>query len=210
MAAEIKLIPSAIKSFLARKAAKVRADRKAMFWIRYACRWLIVGLALVAYTLAVSNAATRRAISTYEGWIAEYAAEQEAEAARAFAEDPYQLQLDAEAESVARVLYGVKDNDTDDLKTYSWCIFNRVENKAFPDTLEDVIAQPKQWMRYDPENPIIESLYQLAREQLDAWHSNSHRPVSADYVYMNWTASDICLRDAWLDGSGTHYWRYGQ
>lgn len=210
MAAEIKLIPSAIKSFLGAKAAKVRADRKAMFWIRYASRWLIVGLALVAYTLAVSNAATRRAMSTYEGWIAEYAAEQEAEAARAFAEDPYQLQLDAEAEAVARVLYGVKDNSTDDLKTYVWCVLNRVDNPAYPDTLEDVIAQPSQWMRYDPANPILESLYQIAREQLDDWHTNTHRPVSNEYVFMNWSASDICLRDAWLDGSGTHYWRYGQ
>lgn len=210
MAAEIKLILSAIKGFFATKAAKVRADRKAMFWIRYASRWLIVGLALVAYTLAVSNAATRRAISTYEGWLAEYAAEQEAEAARAFAEDPYQLQLDAEAEAVARVLYGVKDNDTDDLKTYCWCIFNRVENKAFPDTLEDVIAQPSQWMRYDATNPILEPLFQLAREQLDTWHTNSHRPVSADYVFMNWSRDDICLRDNFNEGSGTHYWRWGQ
>lgn len=210
MGIDLRYIPAKIRSVFAAKAAKIRADKKTMFWIHYACRWLIVGLALVAYTIAVSNAATRRALTTYEGWLEEYKAEQAEIAAAAVAADPYQLQLDAEAEQVARVLYGVKDNSTDDLKTYCWCIFNRVENKAFPDTLEDVIAQPKQWMRYDPTNPILEPLFQLAREQVDDWHSNTHRPVSADYVFMSWSKSDICLRDVFAEGSGTHYWRWGQ
>ena len=132
------------------------------------------------------------------------------EAARTAPVDPYESQLDAEAELLARVLYGVKDNDEGDLKTYCWCVFNRVENKAFPDTLEDVIAQPSQWMRYDQSNPIIESLFKLAREQLDSWHMDTHRPVSNEYVFMSWSAHDICLRDNFYEGSVTHYWRYGQ
>ena len=126
------------------------------------------------------------------------------------AEDPYLLQLNAEAELVAQVLYGVRDNNTDDLRTYCWCIFNRVDNSRCPSTLEDVIAQPDQWMRYHPTNPILEDLYQIAREELDRWHTDTHRPVSNEYVFMTWSSNSIVLRDNFHEGSNTHYWRYKQ
>lgn len=191
-------------------AGRVKADRRLCWMLRMLLRYFICGLALVVYTIAVSRYAQKQALETYAGWLEEYKAEQEAAAIAEAEADPYTIQLNAEAEMLARVLYGVKDNSTDDLKTYCWCVFNRVENKAFPDTLEDVIAQPSQWMRYDPTNPIIESLYQIAREQLNAWHTDTHRPVSSEYVFMNWSRNDICLRDNFYEGSGCHYWRYGQ
>ena len=156
----------------------------------------------------------QKALETYAVWFEEYKIEQAEAAEKAAREavetDPYVIQLNAEAEALSRVLYGVKDNSTDDLKTYCWCVFNRVDNPNYPSTLEDVIAQPSQWMRYDPTNPILENLYQIAREQLDEWHTNTHRPVSSEYVFMNWSKNDICLRDNFYEGSGTHYWRFGQ
>lgn len=149
-----------------------------------------------------------RMAMVYAQELQEYKEEQE-RAAQAVA-DPYLEQLNLEAESMARLLYGIKDNDESDLKTYCWCVFNRVDNSSYPSTLEDVIAQPKQWVQYDPANPILEDLYQVAYEQLDEWHSNSHRPCSSEYVFVNWTPNDICLRDNFREGSGTHYWRWGQ
>lgn len=131
------------------------------------------------------------------------------ESARAVESDPYVVQLNSEAELLARVLYGVKDNDTDDLRTYCWCVFNRVDNPNFPNTIEDVISQPNQWMRYNPDNPIVEDLYRIAKEELDKWHTDSHRPVSCDYVFMSWSHDDICLRDNFNNGKTTRYWRYG-
>ena len=193
----------------------MREENKMARWaLGMAGKYALVILAFIAYTLLIARGAEAKAERRYEswkeGWIADYVAEREAEARAAYDADPYTIQLNAEAELLARVLYGVKDNSTDDLKTYCWCVFNRVDSKDYPDTLEEVIAQPKQWMRYDPENPVLESLYQIARQQLDEWHSNSRRPVSSEYVFMNWTEKDICLRDNFSEGGVTRYWRYGQ
>lgn len=193
---------------------RVKKNRKAMWMMRVGARYALVIAAVILYSLILCRSAQNKALKTYEEWFEAYRIEQEAAAeqakAEALAADPYEIQLNAEAEALARVLYGVKDNSTDDLRTYCWCVFNRVDNTAFPDTLEDVIGQPSQWMRYDKTNPILEPLYQIAREQLDAWHTDTHRPVSSEYVFMNWSKSDICLRDNFYEGSGTHYWRYGQ
>ena len=192
---------------------KIRANKKAMWIIGYASKWLLLVLIVVAYTLVIHRVAYKHALEVYNGWMEDYKAEQIAiaeDAARTAPVDPYEAQLDTEAELLAKVLYGVKDNDDGDLKTYCWCVFNRVDNSHFPSTLEDVIAQPNQWMRYDPTNPILENLFQLAREQLDAWHKDSHRPVSNEYVFMSWSSNDICLRNVWAEGSGTRYWRWGQ
>ena len=191
----------------------IKRNKRAMFFLKVSARWLLVVLALVAYTIIVHRTAYNKALTVYRGWMDDYKAEQIAiaeEEKRTAPIDPYEKQLNEEAEQLAKVLYGVKDNDTDDLRTYCWCVFNRVDNKAFPDTLEDVIAQPSQWMRYDSTNPILEPLYQIARSELDEWHSNTHRPVSSEYVFMAWTKSDICLRDNFYEGSGCHYWRIGQ
>ena len=179
-----------------------------------ALKYVLVILAFIAYTLLIARGAGAKAERRFdawkEDWIADYVAAQESAARAAYDADPYTIQLNAEAEMLARVLYGVKDNSTDDLKTYCWCVFNRVDNKNYPDTLEGVIAQPKQWMRYDPENPVLETLWQIAREQLDAWHSGTRRPVSNEYVYMSWKSNDIVLRDNFTEGNGAKYWRYGQ
>lgn len=189
---------------------RVRANKTACKAFRIAGVCLLIALAITAYTLVIYRVASKQAVDRYEVYLAAVQAE-EAEAARLAAEqDPYTLQLNAEAEALARVLYGVRDNDTDDLKTYCWCVFNRVDNAQFPSTLEDVIAQPNQWMRYDQTNPILESLYQIAREQLDTWHADTHRPVSSEYVFMSWSSNDICLRDNFYEGSNCHYWRWGQ
>lgn len=148
-----------------------------------------------------------------EDYALRYAEEEKTRAIEAMQqneEDPYSVRLDEEAELLAKVLYGVKDNNSDDLRTYCWCVFNRVDNPSFSDTLEGVIAQPNQWMRYSPDNPVITSLYQIAKAELDKWHTDSKRPVSSDYVFMSWRYDDICLRDSFKENSRTHYWRYGQ
>lgn len=206
-------IARAILSRIQKLFLTIKSNKRAMWILGYAAKWTLLILVVILYTIVIHRAAYKKALVVYEGWLQDYKAEQIAaaeEAARTVPVDPYQAQLDAEAELLAKVLYGVKDNDENDLKTYCWCVFNRVDNSHFPSTLEDVIAQPNQWMRYDPTNPILENLFQLAREQLDAWHKDSHRPVSNEYVFMSWSSNDICLRNVWAEGSGTKYWRYNQ
>ena len=185
---------------------KLRMNKKICWWLGLAAKYLIVVLVAVVIFSVGMRVGQKQALIAYQGWFDDYLVEQEQLAE----EDPYQVQLRAEAEEVAQALYGVKDNSTDDLKTYCWCIFNRVDNNSYPSTIHDVIAQPSQWMRYDATNPILENLYKIAYEQLDEWHTNTHRPVSNEFVFMNWSATSIVLRDNFYEGSGTHYWRWNQ
>lgn len=153
--------------------------------------------------------ATNETAQQYETKIAAYLAEQE-ERERDAAEAAV-VQIDqerAEAEMLARLLYGVKNNSTDDLYTMAWCVINRVDNPQFPSTLEAVINQPLQWMGYSADNPVLENLYRIAEDVLNVWRSGGHRPVSDEYVYMSWSENDIVLRDNFTESRSTHYWRY--
>lgn len=190
--------------------AKVKANRQLCWTLALAAKYMLVLLVLIAWTIAAARYGQKKAMAQYEVWMEQYKAEQAEAARQAVESDPYTIQLNAEAELLARVLYGVKDNSTDDLRTYCWCVFNRVDNEQYPSTLEDVIAQPQQWMRYDKTNPVLEPLYQIAREQLDNWHTSERRPVDISFVFMNWSSKDIALRDRWQEGSGCHYWRWNQ
>lgn len=115
--------------------------------------------------------------------------------------------MEREAREVARVLYGVKSNSESDLRTYVWCVLNRVDNAGYPNAVSAVVAQQGQWMGYSADNPVVDDLYKIALEEIETWYDGI-RPVSPDYIYMHWTPSEITLRDAWLDGSTTHYWRW--
>lgn len=179
------------------------------------------GVAIVAMLILTSCTATSNAIvahrtkkevteklnaywkSYYEEQLNSYKAEQEA--ARAVEYDAALRQTEAEA--VARVLYGVKGNSERDMRTYAWCIFNRVDDSKYPDTLAGVISQPSQWMAYSEKNAVLDRLYTIAEEELDRWHSG-HRPVASDFVYMSWSPSEIVLRNRWEETSGTKYWQW--
>lgn len=196
------------------KAADRLNDRQTRWFIWWLTKWALLILAVILYTIILSRVSDAKAERRYEAWKTEFAASYEAQqeaAARALVEsDPAVIRLNAEAELLAKVLYGIRDNSTDDLKTACWCVFNRVDNPQFPNTLAEVVGQPKQWMRYDADNPVLESLYDLAREQLELWHGGTRRPVSDAYVFMSWSQDDVVLRDTWETGSRSKYWRYGQ
>ena len=188
-------------------------DKQTKWFLGWLGRWVLLILGIALYTLIIARAADAKAAAKYEEWKGRYVTDflAQQDAARAgMPVDPYEAQLDAEAQMLARVLYGVKDNSSDDLRTYCWCVFNRVDSPDYAGTLEEVIAQPEQWMRYSEENPVLENLYQLAREELDAWHTGTTRPCSADYVYMTWSPSEIVLRNNWTNSSSTRYWRIGK
>lgn len=114
----------------------------------------------------------------------------------------------AECEAVARVLYGTAlHHSADAQKAVVWCIINRVESSLYPDTIEEVCAQPSQWMGYADDNPIIASLYDVADEVISGWEQGGYRAISPDYLFLTWTRDEIVLKTTFLDGKSTHYWR---
>lgn len=184
-------------------------NRKLGWWIvTYALKWAVLILAFIAWSLVMYRAGGVRAEQRYEEWrerfADEYISQMEA-AERGMPPDPLEMRLNTQCEMLARVLYGVKDNSAQDLKTLCWCVFNRVDNPNYPNTLEDVIAQPKQWMGYSENNPVLDELYKLAKEQIQLWQ-NGRRPVSNELIYMSWTPARIVLRDTWQYGMNTNTW----
>ena len=176
----------------------------------YIGRWVLLILGIALYTLIVARASDAKAAAKYEAWqerwVNEYLDQQEA-AALGMPLDPKVAQFEAEAQELAKVLYGIKDNSTDDMRTLCWCVFNRVDSPDYPDTIMEVISQPQQWMRYTPDNPVIESIYKVAAEELRAWQDGAVRPCAIDLVYMNWTPNEVTLRNTWENTSRTYYWR---
>ena len=117
--------------------------------------------------------------------------------------------IKSEAEYIAKVLYGTAQNNTErDQRTVIWCILNRVDNTAYPNTVKEVCEQPAQWMGYSDKNPVLAALYNIALKELETWH-NDYRPVSSDYIYMSWSSKEITLRDTYEKSAGTRYWQAG-
>ena len=114
--------------------------------------------------------------------------------------------LREDAKLIAKVLYGVKGNNEKDLRTLVWCVLNRVDNKNYPATVAEVVNQDKQWMGCSDDNPILNDLFNLAYGELEIW-SGGIRICSPDFVFMNWTPSEITLRDTFEFSSKTHSWK---
>lgn len=117
-------------------------------------------------------------------------------------------QIEREAEYIAKVIYGTARNHADsDKKAVVWCILNRVEHYSHPDTIAEVCEQPKQWMGYSSDNPVLTENYDLALAELKTWYNDGHRPMGNDYIYLSWSSREILLRDTFEENKNTHYWR---
>lgn len=185
---------------------------------------LLAAVILIVYTGFVSLIAGRSAhVKTEKAVTAEYEekltalqrelqTEREKTAVKTSETTTVNAELVIKAEKLAKVLYGFKNNDKSDLITACWCVFNRVDIKtgeyAYLTSLEDVIAQPEQWMGYSDENPVIEDLYQIAYAQLEIWLSGGHRPVSSEYVFLVWSPGEIYLKTSLTGKNDTRTWHY--
>lgn len=117
-------------------------------------------------------------------------------------------QIDREAEYIAKVIYGTARNHSDaDKKAVVWCVLNRVEHYGHPNTVAEVCEQPKQWMGYSSDNPVLEENYELALAELKIWYTGGHRPMSNEYIYLSWSSKEILLRDSFEENKNTNYWR---
>ena len=117
-------------------------------------------------------------------------------------------QIEREAEYIAKVIYGTARNHADsDKRAVVWCILNRVEHYAHPDTVAEVCEQPKQWMGYSSENPVLADDYELALAELKTWYNGGHRPIGNEYIYLTWSSKEIILRDTFAENKSTNYWR---
>lgn len=171
-------------------------------------RVILCGLLVVLSTLVGCRAQLGQDAARYE---VEKAALMEAHAAElAQVENGHATELErtAEAEEIAKVLYGTaRYNSKADQRLVVWCIINRVESNNYPDTVAEVCQQADQWMGYSPDNPVVEGLWELAGEELAKYYSGAPRPLGPEYVFLSWTEDEIVLRDRFEENGRTHYWR---
>lgn len=117
-------------------------------------------------------------------------------------------EIELEAEYIAKVIYGTaRSHVSSDQRAVVWCILNRVEHYSHPNTVAEVCEQPKQWMGYSSDNPVLTELYDLALAELKIWHNGGHRPMSNEYIYLEWSSQEILLRDSFEETKNTNYWR---
>lgn len=209
----IRELPEYSRAELPRTHTRMDKDE---FVKRYGI-FLIVAVVFTLYTILLSAMVSHRTEKRVRAemtaqfeqeMIAAENARKEAESAARFltGEASLAAQMRTEATDIAKVLYAVRNNSKDDKITNVWCILNRVDNKAYPDSVEEVCKQPQQWMGYSEDNPVLDDLFQLAYSQLEIWHGGT-RPVSDDYIYLAWSPSEITIRDSWEYSSKTHTWR---
>lgn len=120
-----------------------------------------------------------------------------------------QAAMEDEAKAIAKLLYGYRNNSLRDRKTLIWCVLARVDSNAYPNTVEAVVDQAKQWMFYQSNNPVRPDDQELAMEMLKEWHDGKYPAgFSSEFVYAEWSAHDIALRNEYKTSSKTKYFRY--
>lgn len=108
---------------------------------------------------------------------------------------------EAEVLALARTLYGECRGCSElQQRAVCWCIFNRVEDGRFPDTVVGVITHPSQFFGYRESFPATGELTELARECLIDWHNGENRVLELEYLYFYGDGSRNHFTTAWHGG----------
>lgn len=89
-----------------------------------------------------------------------------------------------------------------------WCILNRVDALAWPNTIEGVVTQPHQFVGYNPDYPATEKLRAIAEDVLYRWYMESTgadtmRVLPREYTYFTGDGERNYFRK---DYEGGGYW----
>ena len=187
---------------------------------------ILTALFVVAITLIIALAITKisnrsNATYTYTPSASEHPAEvsketqlaatapKETEApvaeAPAWAPDP------AEVEALAKTLYGECRGVKSQMEqaAVAWVVLNRVDSRYYPNTVLEVITQPRQFHGYDEDYPVLPTLKAIAEDVLTKWHmektgeEDCGRVLPATYIYFvgdgthNYFTEEFLGKDYW-------------
>ena len=118
-----------------------------------------------------------------------------------------EVRQDTEARELARLLYCMVPNHSrEDQERVCWCAINRCESGMYPDTIAGVVQQPSQWVGYSADAPVIAQYYDIAQSVLSAWHGGDPRPVTPDFLWLDWSKTSVELRNSFEITKETRYW----
>ncbi len=97
----------------------------------------------------------------------------------------------------------------DKIETYLWSAPIRVDNPSYPNTIEEVIKQPKQYDLYDESIKPTDEDDALATKVLSKWHNGKYpNGFTVNHVFAVWTpGGDAYLRNTYETDSKTDYRR---
>lgn len=203
-------------SISALAAARVAFERARRSKQARAVGWgVLAALVLILTALISFRAAQAQQEKRFEAWqerfVNEYLAQQEA-AQRGMPIDPRVELRKQEASAFAKLMSGLKlyGYSTDDFRTLAQGVACRVANPGYPDTIVEVIEQPKQWPGYSDNNEVTQKDFDLAMKILAELDAQELPPISSDYVYASFERDGISLRDTWEIGTRTKFWRAGE
>lgn len=94
--------------------------------------------------------------------------------------------------------------------TEAACMLARVMNPAYPNSFEEVAAQPQQWMFYDGSDKTFSQRDREIAESIVRPYMESGiipNGLTADMVYGSWSTNDFVLRDSYQSTATMHTWR---
>ena len=206
-----------------RKEEKELNEKYPMFELFY--NWFAVILVIALFIRFIGWGldirTDRKAAALTATAMADYRAEQEAvevarqEELKALAASEATI-MKNEANFIAKMLYGARNFEdkygysTDDYMTLARCVFNRVDNPKFPNTVQEVVQQEQQWVGYYDENPVSEKFYKIAYDAVEEWHHEAIKPVTSDYAWAELTSRGCYLKNDYDANGYAIRWRYGQ
>jgi len=175
---------------------------------------MIVGCCVTGMIVRVNTAAQVRAeaAAEFDARLEQYKAEQayQAQAEHFLSGDASrEAAINQAIDAVAQVISKLS---TDAQKaTEACCMLARVMNPAYPDSFQEVAAQPQQWMFYTGEdNTFSQHDRKIAESIVRPYMESGIVPngLTAEMVYGEWTQNDFVLRDSYRTTSTMHTWRY--
>ena len=113
----------------------------------------------------------------------------------------------AEVTALAQTLYGECRGCSElQQRAVCWCVFNRVDDSRFPDTIIGVVSAPLQLQGYSSSNPVWDNLYEVAYSCMVDWHNGENRVLDEDMCWFSGWNRINHFRNAWLSENATKFW----
>ena len=94
-----------------------------------------------------------------------------------------------DVEMLAKLVWGeARGCSTTEQAAVIWTVLNRVDSEEpyFPDTIEEVVTQPSQFIGYHPNHPVEQDKVELARDVLTRWLSGGEgRVLPKEYIFFH-------------------------
>ena len=109
--------------------------------------------------------------------------------------------------ALAQTLYGECRGCSElQQKAVCWCVFNRVDDSRFPDTIIGVVSAPLQLQGYSSSNPVWDNLYDIAYSCMVDWHNGENRVLDEDMCWFSGWNRINRFRNAWRFEEATKFW----